>query len=137
MLTLLLAVAALAATSSPSLVDCQRTIAVEQEPVAPPAGWSAMDNGSPHRLDEVTFFDGPPAERASLKFDDEASAKKEWTGIWHFQPNPRGFWITCSYRGTSIVLSRRLPAEVKVCRVTGAQERRDGPVFEIKRIDCR
>lgn len=136
MLTVLLALAALATAPSPSLVDCPRTLAVEQKATAPP-GWSAADDGSPHRLAGVTFFDGPPADLASLKYDDEASAEKEWTGIWHFEPNPRGFWITCTYSGTSIVLSRRLPAEVKVCRVTYEKGSREGPVGDIKRIDCR
>jgi hypothetical protein len=53
------------------------------------------------------------------------------------QPNPRGFWIACTYSGTSIVLSRRLPDEVKVCRVTYEKENREGPVGDIKKIDCR
>lgn len=137
MLTVLLALATLAAAPSPSLVDCPPTVAVEQKPVAPPAGWSAADDGAPHRLTGVTFFDGPPAELASLVYDDQASAEKEWTGIWHFEPSPRGYWIACAYSGTSIVLSRRLPAGVKVCRVTYEKERGEGPVGEIKRIDCR
>src|SRR5688572_1934526 len=121
MLTVLLAVAALAAV--PSIVDCPRTVAIEQKPTAPPAGWNAADDGSPHRLASVTFYDGPLAERASLVYDEEVSAGKEWTGVWHFEPNPRGFWIACTYSGTSIVLSRRLPVEVKVCRVTYEKER--------------
>src|SRR5262245_52091693 len=137
MLTLLLAVAALATAPSPSLVDCPRTLAVEQKPVETPEGWSAADDGSPHRLDQVTFFDGPPADLASLVYDDEATAEKEWTGIWHFEPNPRGFWIACAYSGTSVVLSRRLPAEVKECRVTYEKEGGEEPVGEVKRIDCR
>ena len=137
MFSILLAVAALATAPSPSLVDCPRTLAVEQKPLEVPAGWSAADDGSPHRLAQVTFFDGLPAELASLVYDDEASAEKEWTGIWHFEPNPRGYWIACAYSGTSVVLSRRLPAEVKVCRVTYEKESREGPVGEIERIDCR
>ena len=137
MLTALLALAVLAAAPSPSLVDCPRTIAVEQKPVAPPADWSATDDGSPHRLTGNTFFDGPPAELASLVYDEEAPTGKEWTGVWHFAANPRGYWIACTYSGTSIVLSRRLPAEVKVCRVTYEQESREGPVGDIKKIDCR
>jgi hypothetical protein len=137
MLAALLAITALAAAPAPSLIDCPRTLAVEQKAVSLPSGWSAADDGSPHRLAGVTFFDGPPAELASLKYDETASASGEWTGIWHFEPNPRGFWIACSFSGTSIVLSRRLPAEVKVCRVSYAKERGEGPVGDIKKIDCR
>ncbi len=137
MLIALLVVVALGATAADSLVDCPRTITVEQKPMAPPAGWSAGDDGLPHRLAGVTFFDGPPKELASLVYDDSASAGKEWAGIWHFEPNPRGFWIACSYSGTSVVLSRRRPAEVKVCRVSYEKEEREGPVGDIRKIDCR
>ena len=137
MLTLLLSVAVLSATPSASLADCPSTLSVEQRAVEPPAGWSATDDGSPHRLTGVTFFDGPPAERASLVYGEEASAEKEWTGIWNFEPNPRGYWIACAYSGTSVVLSRRLPAEVKVCRVRYEQEGREGPVGSLQNIDCR
>lgn len=137
MFSILLALAALTGPSSPSLVDCPRTLVVEQKPLEVPAVWSAADDSSPHRLAQVTFFDGPPAELASLKYDDAASTEKEWTGIWHFEPNPRGYWIACAYSGTSVVLSRRLPAEVGVCRVIYEQERRDGPVGDIKNMDCR
>jgi hypothetical protein len=136
MLAALLAVTAFAAPA-PSLVDCPRTLAVEQKVVSLPSGWGATADGSPHRLAGVTFFDGPPSDLASLKYDETAFADKEWTGIWHFGPNPRGFWIACSFSGTSVVLSRRLPAEVKVCRVIYDQERREGPVGDIKTIDCR
>ena len=137
MLAAFVAVTALAAAPAPSLVDCPRTLGVEQKAVSLPVGWSAADDGSPHRLAGVTFFDGPPAELASLKYDETAPADMEWTGIWHFGPNPREFWIACSFSGTSLVLSRRLPAEVKVCRVTYAQERGEGPVGDIETIDCR
>ena len=136
MFNALFAVALLGAAAANPAVDCPRTIAVEQKPVAPPAGWSVADDSLPHRLAGVTFFDGPPKELASLVYDDSATAGKEWTGIWHFAPNPRGFWITCAYSGTSVVLSRRLPTTIRVCRVT-YEEERAGPVGDIKKIDCR
>jgi hypothetical protein len=136
MFTALLAVVALGAGTPNSLVDCPRTIAVEQKPAAIPNSWTAADDGLPHRLASVTFFDGPPKEQASLVYDDTASAGKEWTGIWHFGPSPRGFWIACGYSGTSVMFSRRLPAEVKVCRVTYEKEG-EGPVGDIQKIDCR
>jgi hypothetical protein len=63
------------------------------------------------------------SERTSGRIGQEASAGEEWTGVWHFEPNPRGFWIACAYSGTSIVLSRRLPVEVQVCRVTYVRQR--------------
>lgn len=137
MLAALLALELLGAAPTGTLVDCPPALTVKQEAVAPPAGWFAGDDGQPHRLAAVTFFDGPPKELASLVYDDSASAAGEWTGIWHFGPNPRGFWIACSYRGTSVTLSRRLPEEVKECRVRYEREKRSGPVGELRSIDCR
>jgi hypothetical protein len=132
----LLLVAALGAEASGPPMDCPRTLTVEQK-AAVPVGWDAAEDGLPHRLTGVNFFDGPPAERASLVYDETAATAKEWTGIWRFEANPRGFWIACSYSGTSMVISRRLPAAVKVCRVTYEQERRDGPVGDLRKIECR
>jgi hypothetical protein len=137
MLAALLALELLGAAPAGSLVDCPPALTLKQEAVAPPAGWSASDDGQRHRLAGVTFFDGPPKELASLVYDDSASAGGEWTGIWHFGPNPRGFWIACSYSGTSVVLSRPVPKEVKVCRVRYEREKRGGPVGDLRGIDCR
>jgi hypothetical protein len=97
---------------------CPATIGVEQRITAPPEGWEASQSVAKPQLAFVTFFDGPPAERASLKYDREEKQKRDWVAIWTLAPNTRGYWVQCGYDNTTGVLSRRLPAEVTSCKVT-------------------
>lgn len=133
-----LASAVLAATVQPSVVQCPEQISAEQKAVAPPAGWTVGASKIPHRLEMVTFFEGPPEEEASLVYDDIKNAGKESVAVWTFAASPRGYWISCGYSGTSVVLSRRLPAGIKTCRVTYDKTVQSAAGLpDVKKIDCR
>src|SRR5687768_2547832 len=97
---------------------CPATVSVEQRVAAAPDGWEASLSGAKSQLAMVTFFDGPPAERASLKYDSEEKRKGDWIGTWNLAPSSRGYWIQCAYDSTTAVLSRRLPDGVTACKVT-------------------
>jgi len=96
---------------------CPAAVSVEQRVTTAPDGWEPSLSGAKPQLAMVTFFDGPPAERASLKYDHEEKRKGDWVGTWNLASSPRGYWIQCAYDNTTAVLSRRLPAEVTVCKV--------------------
>ena len=100
----------------PSL--CPAEINVEQRVADLPQGWEAGLSGLKPQLAMVTFFDGPPAERASLKYDSELKQKGNWVATWTLAPTGRGHWIQCAYDNTTAVLSRRLPETVNTCAVT-------------------
>jgi hypothetical protein len=103
-----------------------------------PEGWEAGRSAAAPRLATVTFFDGPPDERVSLKYDREEKQKREWVAIWTLPPNNRGYWVACGYDNTMIVLSRRLPSGVASCTVT--YERKSSAAAglpAIKRIECK
>lgn len=102
--------------SGPSL--CPEAINVEQRIAETPQGWEAGSSGLKPQIAMVTFFDGPPAERASLKYDSELKLKGNWVATWTLAPNARGYWIQCAYENTTAVLSKRLPETVKTCSVT-------------------
>ena len=72
---------------------CPASIVVEQRAGAVPEGWEAVHSPFKPQLAFVTFFDGPPAERASLTADSEERPKREWVAIWNFAPNKRGYWL--------------------------------------------
>lgn len=97
---------------------CPDSISVEQRVTAVPEGWEAALSGAKSQLASVTFFDGPPDERVSLKYEREERQKREWVGIWTLAPKSRGHWIQCGYDNTTTVLSRRLPESVRTCKVT-------------------
>jgi hypothetical protein len=135
---------ALALHSSPAAaagetggLACPTTFEVEQQAKAP-EGWTLGNDRAPVRLASVTFFDGPPAERASLVYDEQATSGGQWVATWRLGKNPRGFWISCAYEGTTATLSRRLPETVAACRVTYEKDVHLGSGLPaIQRIDCR
>ena len=77
---------------------------------------------APSQLEMVTFFSGPPKDEASLVYDELAHAKDVTIATWKFAKDPRGYWIKCSYRNTTLELSKALPSTVKSCHVTYSRD---------------
>ena len=98
-------------------VACPRTIAVEQKAAAPPTEWSLGYAAAPAELSSVTIFDGPPEEQASLKYDDERTIKDEIVQTWELPASARGYWIVCGYSNTAAQLRRKLPDDIRGCKV--------------------
>ena len=117
---------------------CPATIAVEERMPEPPAGWTATKGKGGHSLAGVTFYDGPPADGASLVYDETATSGDDWIATWRFTPGPRAFWIECRYEGTAMQLARALPPTVTLCRV--AYDKRivkDPRHDEVRRLECQ
>ena len=117
---------------------CPREIEVEQRVDGIPEGWQAAQATSTVSLASVTFFDGPPVERAALKFDSEEMQKRDRVAFWNLPPNVRGYWISCGYQNTTAVVSRRLPENFKSCAVTYDRKKRGAASLPaIKDISCK
>lgn len=117
---------------------CPQKIEVEQRATSLPAGWDAGQSTATVPLASVTFFDGPPAERASLKYDTEERQKRDWVAFWNLAPNARGYWISCGYENTTVVVSRRLPEHIRSCAVTYERRKRGKAGLPgIKNISCK
>lgn len=117
---------------------CPQKIEIEQRIASIPQGWEGGHATATVALASVTFFDGPPAEKAARKFDGEERQRRDRVAFWNLPPGARGYWISCGYAGTTAVISRRLPDSVRSCAVT--YERRKpgaGGHPAVKRIDCR
>ena len=99
-------------------VSCPPSITTRQELTAAPAGWKPMLDDAPHDLAGITFYDGPPAEKASLVYDRMDRGKGVETATWTFAARKdRPIWLTCSYAGTAVQLARSLPSETTTCTV--------------------
>ena len=117
---------------------CPETVTARQTGAAPAPGWSVSYSAAPLQLEMVTFYDGPPKEEASLVYDDFKTLKDSALATWRFSKAPRGYWVKCSYRGTTLELSKPLPPSISSCRVT--YDRQVGLASGlpgIKSIDCR
>jgi hypothetical protein len=128
--------AALPAAAADSL--CPDAVSVKQTGTAPTPEWSVSYSAAPNQLEMVTFYSGPPQDEASLVYDDMVNAKGSSTATWKFPKDPRGYWVKCSYRGTTLELAKALPATVSSCRVTyDRAESSPSGLPAIKRIACQ
>jgi hypothetical protein len=117
---------------------CPETVAVKQTGAAPAPEWSVSYRATPIELEMVTFYSGPPKEEASLVYDDFVRAKDSSVATWKFPKDARGYWVKCSYAGTTLELSRALPPTVSSCRVTyDRQASSPAGLPTIRRIACQ
>lgn len=117
---------------------CPETAAATQSGAAPSADWSVSYSTAPLQLEMVTFYDGPPKDEASLVYDDFRTMKDSAVATWKFAKGTRGYWVKCSYRGTTMELSKALPPSVSTCRVTYNREAGlPTGLPAVKQIDCR
>jgi hypothetical protein len=127
---------ALPASASDSL--CPDAVSVKQTGVSPAPEWSMSYSTTPSGLEMVTFYSGPPQDKASLVYDDLVGAKDSSTATWTFPKDARGYWVKCSYRGTTLELSKALPPTLSSCRVTyDRQGVAPSGLPAIKRITCQ
>jgi len=126
--------AALAATSGG--VHCPAALTVEQRAKQVEEGWEADIEPVPHRLARITFFAGPPAERASLAPTEKPAGKQRTLATWNLAAGDT-YWLSCGYARTNVVLSRRLPPDLRSCSVIYAMDVRVDGTPEIVKFECR
>jgi hypothetical protein len=119
-------------------ITCPETISTRQELTAPVPGWTPMQDDTPHSLSGITFYDGPPAEKASLVYDQITPGKSEQIATWRFAPQTgRRIWLACSYAGTAIQLTKGLPPNISICSVTYDPQQSIAGLPVIRKITCR
>lgn|GEM_PF-3596974 len=103
---------------------CPASLDVAETPGPVPAGFRAFVNGdppaapdgraTPHRLDSISFSDGPPTDIAWLA----PTAGGRSAQRWDFAPGPgAAIWLSCGYLATRVIVSIPLPATIRSCRV--------------------
>ena len=117
---------------------CPAKIEVQQRLASAVDGWAPITDDSPHQLSGITFFDGPPSEKASLVYDAIKKTATEELVTWNFDSSgKRSTWMVCSYSGTAIQLSRGLPPATKSCQVTYSRTQRLAGMPVIASISCK
>ena len=119
-------------------IGCPARVEVRQSAAAVPAGWTAGVSELPTILAGVTFYSGPPEERASLVPDANGRRGGMLTSTWRFGRGTKEvFWVSCGYLATSVVLSRALPVGTTECTVEYDPGAKVGGQAVVKRIRCR
>jgi hypothetical protein len=126
------ACAASESTNCPDIVDVRQQLTTSVD------GWKPILDDTPHRLAGITFYDGPPEEKASLVNDQTTQAAGKETATWHFSSRAdRPIWIACGYAGTAVVLTRMLPPNTNTCSVTYNPRQRIAGLPMIEKIVCK
>jgi hypothetical protein len=119
-------------------VSCPESITTRQELTSPANGWSPLLDDTPHNLAGITFYDGPPAEQASLAYDNIKHGKGEDVATWAFgKHEDRRIWLACKYAGTTVELSRSLPTQITRCTVSYDPQTHIAGLPAIKKITCQ
>lgn len=95
-------------------LECPSHVVVQQEAREVPKGWQAFEPSRKHPLISVEFSEGEPIHQVTLLPTEEQG---DSVAIWTFTPSAEGYWISCGYNSTSMVLSRKLPDRTTSCLV--------------------
>ena len=95
-------------TQCPTEIETTQTLSTQN------SNWENSIDDTKHPMLGIRFSDGPPAEIAWLVPD-----RTETGGVqtWVLPKSDRGYWVSCSYANTKILLSKRLAATTGRCRV--------------------
>ena len=138
LVTAILVIASSAVSAEDAAANCPASIDVRQQLTAPVKGWNFMFDDAPHQLAGITFYEGPPQERASLVSDKASKAGGKETDTWYFKPQAdRHFFVGCSYAGTSIVLTKELAAKTVSCAVTYSLQMQVAGLPVIEKVICK
>ena len=119
-------------------INCPAIIGTRQELTSAANGWTPLLDDTPHNLAGITFYEGPPSEKASLAYDRIQRNKGEQVATWTFaRQEDRRIWLVCSYAGTAVELSRSLPPQITTCSVSYDPQQQVAGLPLIKKIACR
>lgn len=102
------AVAAAAIEQCPAEVITRQTLAGAHK------GWRDLNESTRHPLHSIRFSEGDPSEMAWLA---PTSAKGPSIQNWILPKSASGYWVSCGYGSTNILLTLRLPANTVNCTV--------------------
>ncbi len=117
---------------------CPSTINVRQDLASSVDGWTPIIDDSPHQLSGITFYDGPPAEKASLVYDDIRKSATKEVATWRFVADSKRLTsMVCGYSGTAVQLSRGLPDKTSTCQVTYSRTQQVSGQPMIESVSCK
>jgi len=118
-------------------IYCPESISVEQTVATIPEGWTVRQDEAASTLEGITFYSGPPEEKASLVYDQWTKRNGLTYGVWHFQSRAsHPTWLSCRYTFTRVVLAKQLSADTSECTVTYDPKVTISGSPEIRKIDC-
>lgn len=116
--------------------NCPAKLVVEETLKQDHEGWTEGRSDIPQRLSGITIFEGDPKELASLIGEQRKMSSKTMISTWRFAPGAQ-YWISCTYSGTRITLSRPIPANYRSVVITYDMNVSIEGLPEIKKTEWR
>jgi hypothetical protein len=87
-------------------------------------------------VEGVTLYQGAPDQRMPVEPQSKGDTLNYW--VWELPENPEGeYWIECSWDGGKVTRSRRLPREVRECKVGLDRDSAAAGLYAIRGVACR
>lgn len=102
------------AVAAEAIVQCPAEVITRQSLASALKGWRDMNEKTRHPLLSIRFSEGDPSEMAWLV---PTSAKGPSIQNWILPKSASGYWVSCGYGSTNILLSMRLPVNTENCTV--------------------
>ncbi len=96
---------------------CPSEIQVEQKVLLPDGNWKEYESRPRHSFINIIFSEGEPSKEIILAPTKQHKNRLVQIDTWIFTPSERGYWVSCEYTGTSMVLYQKLPEHIKSCEV--------------------
>lgn len=105
-----------AGAAEPGPSACPSTVQVSEQWVDRAGGWTDARTGFPSKLESLSVYAGPPANKASLVPDEvvDLPGRRQRT-VWKLTPSERAYWMECAYSNTKVVLQRELGTRITSC----------------------
>jgi hypothetical protein len=115
---------------------CPETINVMQKLTQTPEGWTATSKGDGNgktSLKQISFSEGDPVNLVILAPNSSKKNHHLDTETWLFTtPSKEGYWASCEYTNTNIVLTQKIPDNIKSCSIIYVT-----PTWTIRHISCQ
>jgi hypothetical protein len=108
-----------------------------QQRATVPEGWTASYSNEAPRLIGVSLFDGPPDNRAGMKYNYRRQIGRELHLTWTFIYSPRSHYLQCQYDRTSALITSPLPPGTRECEVVYEPAGARSGTMIVKRMVCR
>jgi hypothetical protein len=116
--------------------NCPASLVVDETLKQSHEGWTEGRADIPRRLAGITIFDGDPKEQASLIGEQRKTSRNTMVSTWQFTSGAQ-YWISCTYSGTRIVLSRPIPLNYRAFVITYDMNVSIDGMPEIKKTEWR
>jgi hypothetical protein len=125
-----------ASHSAESALACPATISVTEGAV-PIEGWSLRSEKSQHRFERISVFNKDSDHEYDLAPDSQEIKGSKVTQTWNLQGyRTLPIFLSCHYRGTSVTVSREIPASLNTCTLSFETDKKGGIVGESS-MACR